>query len=209
MKHTMKKIVSILMIAAMLVLCFAATVSASNASPKGEVSFVGIGDVTIVDKEGTAVEAELPEKVVNVEVPEETPVVKEEVVEKLGGDYSEYKFYGAFAVELTPEAKAVVGDGSIKDTAITVAVAGIDETNTPVIVAFDEATGEYKVVESTVKGTEITFNATVGSETLHYAIVYVPSETSPSTGVATWALVAVLAVAVVGAAFAGKKAFAK
>ena len=205
----MKKILSVLLAAVMLTAGFAMAISAANDSVTGKITFVSYDEKSVVDNDGNPVDVELPEKPVSVKPDEDTPIKAEELIGKLGDEHDEFKFYGAFDVELTPEAKKIVGDGSVKEMEITVTAAGIDASNTPTIVIYDNVTGEYKVVESTVNGNEITFKVDISTETLHYGIIYTGSATSPSTGVPAWAFVAVIVVAAAGAVFAGKKAFAK
>lgn len=205
----MKKLVSFLVLTALVLSSLAICVSA-NGSPVGEIKVVTEAKVNVVDAEGNAV-ANVDTSVALVTVTDTTKTadVAPENMADLGEAYAEYKSYGTISVELSDHGKTVVGEGKLESVEITVNVPGIAAANAPAIYCFDSATQKYEVLECKVNGTEVTFTATNISETVTYGVIYTGAITSPSTGVPTVAFVVLLVVALAGAAFAGKKIFAK
>ncbi len=152
-------------------------------------------------------------------------------------DLKEYKPYGEFRLELTDFGKKTIGENKL-EVEITINVPGITEENKPFVYFYSYTTKSYTYVKSTINGSNITFTSlplthrassiAAGSndalniallsaadvEVLdtadgYYGVAYKGVAKSPSTGVETVAFVAVLVIALAGAAYAGKKVFVK
>ncbi len=163
----------------------------------------------------------------------------DQFVEHFGHAYDDHKFFGSFDLRLTDHGKKVVGDGKLTGIEITITVPGLTAANSPKVFYFDVEHDVYHMIdEIKIEGSTITFKAmpltaadstaAINADALavallnaaaapavsdtdigHYGIIYTGALTSPSTGVPTAAFVAILVVALAGAAFAGKKIFAK
>ncbi len=237
----MKKLLSILVMTALVLSSLALAISATG-SPTGEITKADEAEPTVVDKDGNAVTEIADGEMIKVTDDDEAEHIPEsdEFAETFGEKYADYKAYGAFHVTLTDHGKAIVKDGKLTGIKITITVPGLSAANAPTVYYHDVAHNKYIIVESTVEGNKITFTAlpltgevstasvakavnaltaTVLSATAdhvisdtdigYYGIIYTGAATSPSTGVPTAAFVIVLVVALAGAAFAGKKIFAK
>lgn len=231
----MKKFLSILVVMALVFSTMALAVSATN-SPTGKITYVGETAPVVVDKDGNE-KTDVDTTGVIVELThhdEDKDYVPEadEYKEVFGEKYEDFKFYGSFDLRLTEYGKEVVGDGKLNGIELTINVPGLTAANNPTIFYYDVAHDTYVIIKDiVVNGSEITFEAMpltaannavnavadsvtgefVASDTDigHYGVIYTGSVTSPSTGVPTAAFVAILVVALAGAAFAGKKVFAK
>ncbi len=230
----MKKLVSLLVVVTMLVACFATTAFAAN-SPVGDLTLT---DVAGVEVEGGNLSAKAVEKLAeefDLEVIKDTKVnwiapisTPAGIKEKVG--VADYKlFQGAKLVLSEAGVKILTGETVLKNTAPTVAtisasaaakatvktttvtlnVPGITEANAPKIVSYDPATKAYTPVTTTVAGSNVSATVPVSSDNVAYiAVIYTGAATSPETNVAAWAIGVVAIVALVGAAYAGKKVFA-
>lgn len=139
------------------------------------------------------------------------------------------KLYGFFTVELSSDAEvlkasvnafgvsaqflsdsAATGDVTLKSAKITIDVPGVTKDNSPSIVRYDADNGTFTTVDSTVSGSTLTFNAETNSDGIgYYALAYTATTASPKTNVSTYAFAIIFVIALAGATFAGKKAFAK
>lgn len=242
----MKKILSVLVLAALVVSAFSISVSANN-SPADKITIVDTDwdNASILDGEDNAVEnidfnRALIELTHHDAYADYVPVT-DHFERVFGEKYRDFRSYGSFDIALTNYAKKVLGVGGVlKDVVITISVPGITEKNNPEVFYYDAVEDTYTIIESTINGSEITFKklpltvvadaarsaglnfATLSSETVttgevdvsatgvgYYGIIYMPASTSPETSVPTFAFVAVLVLALVGAAYAGKKVFAR
>ncbi|MEE0968572.1 MAG: hypothetical protein U0M06_04280 [Clostridia bacterium] len=255
----MKKILSLVIAAAMLFAFFAVAVNAGS-SPVGTITKVEEAKVTIVDGEGNKVELPAPGEddgdgeiieVSHIDDAHYVPESFEEIIEEFSemmeseefeeafGDIepSEFKPYGEFKIVLTDYAEKIVGDNQLV-AEVTIHVPGMTAANNPFVYYYEMATGEYRFIPSKIEGSKITFEmmpfsaardiarafrvktlsatpiltsapAAADPSVGYYGIAYTGTITSPDTGVPTALFAAVLVVALAGAAFAGKKVFAK
>ncbi|MBR3967917.1 MAG: hypothetical protein IKJ91_12690 [Clostridia bacterium] len=241
----MKKLVSLLVLTALVLSSMAVCVSA-NGSPKGEITKAVEANPTVVDADGNAVTdidttGGALTKLTHHE--EEAHYVPDEdqFHEHFGHTYDDYKFYGSFDLRLTEHGKKVVGNGKLTGIELTINIPGMTAANNPTVFYFDVEHDIYHIIKNIrVEGSTITFMAMpltaandeaalasldaltvttllTANETVqvsdtdigHYGVIYTGAITSPATGVPTAAFVIVLVVALAGAAFAGKKIFAK
>lgn len=239
----MKKLVSILVLTALVLSTLSLAVSATG-SPVGEITKAVEANPTVVDAEGNEVAdvdatGALTELTHHDEAAEYVPE-EDQFVEHFGHAYDDYKFYGSFDLKLTDHGKKVVGNGKLAGVELTINVPGLTEANNITVFYFDVAHNVYHIIKNIrVEGSTVTFMAMpltaakneaalVSADALtvsllsaadavavsdtdigHYGVLYTGTATSPSTGVPTAAFVIVLVVALAGAAFAGKKIFAK
>lgn len=219
----MKKILSVLVLAALVVCAFSISVSANN-SPADKITIVDTDwdNASILDGEDNAVEnidfnRALIELTHHDAYADYVPAT-DRFESVFGEKYKDFRTYGSFDIALTNYAEKVLGvDGTLKDVAITISVPGIAEKNNPEVFYYDAVKGTYTIVDSTINGSEITFTVlplTVpaddsATDVGYYGIIYMPASTSPETSVPTFAFAAVLVLALVGAAYAGKKVFAR
>ena len=240
----MKKLVSLLVLTALVLSSLAVCVSA-NGSPRGEITKAVEANPTVVDAAGNVVEnidttgGAITELTHHDEAAEYVPD-EDQFVEHFGHAYDDYKFFGSFDLRLTEHGKKVVGDGKLTGIELTINIPGMTAANNPTVFYFDVERDIYHIIENIrVEGSTITFMAmpltaansnaalasldaltvatllTAGAPQVsdtdigHYGVLYTGAITSPATGVPTAAFVIVLVVALAGAAFAGKKIFAK
>ena len=240
----MKKLVSLLVLTALVLSSLAVCVSA-NGSPRGEITKAVEANPTVVDAAGNVVEnidttgGAITELTHHDDVAEYVPD-EDQFVEHFGHEYDDYKFFGSFDLKLTDHGKKVVGDGKLTGIELTINIPGMTAANNPTVFYFDVEHNIYHIIENIrVDGSSITFMAmpltaansnaalasldaltvatllTAGAPQVsdtdigHYGVLYTGAITSPATGVPTAAFVIVLVVALAGAAFAGKKIFAK
>ncbi|MBR4295256.1 MAG: hypothetical protein IKT56_00260 [Clostridia bacterium] len=219
----MKKILSVLVLAALVVSAFSISISANN-SPADKITIVDTDwdNASILDGENNAVEnidfnRALIELTHHDAYADYVPAT-DSFESVFGEKYKDFRTYGSFDIALTNYAEKVLGvDGTLKDVAITISVPGIAEKNNPEVFYYDAVKGTYTIVDSTINGSEITFTVlplTVPSDDSatdvgYYGIIYMPATTSPETSVPMFAFVAVFILAIVGAAYAGKKVFAR
>ncbi len=229
----MKKLVSMLVVLSMLVACLATTAFAAS-SPVGDITLT---DVAAVEVEGGNLSAEALEKLTEEFVLEIIEDLKTDwiapistsagIAEKVG--VADYKLFQAAKLVLSEDGiKILVGEAAlkssapvvatiadtttkatIKTTTVTLNVPGITEANAPKIVSYDPDTKTYTAVTTTVAGSNVSATVPVGSDNAaHIAVIYTGAATSPETNVAAWVIGVVAVVALAGAVFAGKKAFA-
>ena len=213
----MKKFLSILVVMALVFSTMAIAVFATT-SPTGKITYVGEESPVVVDKDGKE-KADVDTSGALVELEhhdDEKDYVPaaEEYVEAFGDKYEGFKLYGSFEFKLTEHGKEQVGDGELKGVSVTVNVPGVEAANNPTVFYYDVENDTYVICETKVNGSELTFeamplSAAEGENIGYYGVIYTGSVTSPSTGVPTVAFVVILVVALAGAAFAGKKVFAK
>ncbi len=239
----MKKLLSLLVLTALVLSTFAFAVSAAN-SPVGEITKAAEANPTVVDASGNAVadvdvSAELTKLTHHDEAADYVPD-EEQFVEHFGHAYDDYKFYGSFDLRLTDHGKKVVGDGKLTGVELTINLPGLTAANNITVFYFDVEHDVYHIIKDIkIEGSTVTFKAmplTAAKETAalavnnaltvsllsandafvasdtdigHYGVLYTGAATSPSTGVPTALFAVVLVVALAGAAFAGKKVFAK
>ena len=212
----MKKLVSLLVLTALVLSSLAVCVSA-NGSPKGEITKAVEANPTVVDAAGNVVEniditgGVLTELTHHAEAADYVPA-EDQFGELFGNAYDGYKFFGSFDLRLTENGKKVVGDGALSGIELTINIPGMTAANNPTVFYFDAANNEYHIIENIkVEGSTITFKAMslTSADIGYYGVLYTGAVTSPATGVPTAAFVIVLVVALAGAAFAGKKIFAK
>ncbi len=240
----MKKIVSLLVLAALVFSALAVCVSA-NGSPAGKITKAVEANPTVVDAEGNAVtDVDASGAIVELSHHDEAAHYvpdEDQFHEHFGHEYDDYKFFGSFDLRLTEHGKKIVGDGKLTGIELTINIPGMTAANNPTVFYFDVEHDIYHIIENIrVEGSNITFmamplttaNSTAALTSLdaltvntllsatnavevsdtdigHYGVIYTGAITSPATGVPTAAFVIVLVVALAGAAFAGKKIFAK
>lgn len=239
----MKKLISILVLTALVLSSLSLAVSA-NGSPTGTISKAVEANPTVVDAQGNAVAdvdttSELTKLTHHDEKAEYVPD-HDQFVSHFGHNYDGYKFFGSFDLRLTDHGKKVVGGGKLTGVELTINVPGLTKENNITVFYFDVEHDVYHIIKNIkVEGSTVTFKAmplTAGTSAAalasvdalsisllnateevtvsdtdigHYGVIYTGTATSPSTGVPTAAFVIVLVVALAGAAFAGKKVFAK
>lgn len=211
----MRKILSILVVMALVFSTMAIAVSATS-SPTGKITYVGEESPVVVDKEGNE-KADVDTSAALVELEhhdDEKDYVPaaEEYKDAFGDKYEGFNFYGSFEFKLTEHGQEQIGEGELKGANVTINVPGVTAANNPTVFYYDAANDTYVVCETTVNGSELTFTAmplSADAGVGYYGVIYTGAITSPSTGVPTAAFVAILVVALAGAAFAGKKVFAK
>ena len=229
----MKKLVSMLVVLSLVAVAFATTAFAAN-SPVGDITLT---DVAGVEVEGGNLSEAALEKLAEefiIEIVEDTktdwvaPIsTTVGIKEKIG--VADYKlFQGAKVVLSDVGVKILTGEtvlknsapvvatiadttakATIKTTTVTINVPGITEANAPKIVSYDPAAKTYTAVTTTVAGSNVSATVPVASDNVAYiAVIYTGTATSPETNVAAWAIGVVAIVALAGAVYAGKKAFA-
>lgn len=255
----MKKLISALIVIAMLVATLALTVSAAQESPEGNIAVsipeAATENAVFVDKEGNEVKLDITafevtkedgtketvdltayisiikvKKVVlaaaaGVDIYVEDEAISaswakklsgsKDIVAAFGDEYKDYKVYTLFQVEFSEEGQDILGDYTLKNIPIQVETEGITNANNATVFHYNAKSDSFAVVDAKVdsKTNNIDMTAEFDADGVgRYGILYVPTSQSPSTAVETYvifALVAVFALAVAGAAVAGKKAFAK
>ncbi|MBQ8207945.1 MAG: hypothetical protein IJZ89_04330 [Clostridia bacterium] len=239
----MKKLVSILVLTALVLSTLSFAVSAAG-SPVGKITSVAEANPAVVDAEGNAVAdvdttGALTKLTHHDEKADYVPD-HDQFVAHFGHAFDGYKFFGSFDLRLTDHGKKVVGNGKLTGVELTINVPGLTEANNITVFYFDVEHDVYHIIKNIkVEGSTVTFKAmplTAGTDVAalasvdalaisllsateevtvsdtdigYYGVIYTGAVTSPSTGVPTAAFVIVLVVALAGAAFAGKKIFAK
>lgn len=237
----MKKFLSILVLAALVLSTLSLAVSAKE-SPDGKVKLVETitDDVVVKNGEGAEIE-EIPEIVIEIEVHEEhhEPFAEVEDFGKAFGEkFADFKNYATFELKLSEETKELLDHGYVvSNVKVVLSVPGLTADNVPTVVYHDNETDKFTVLKTKAEGSKLTFTAlplTVLAESAfaglnlkalaaedveitevsatdkgYYGIIYTDAETSPSTGVNTVVFGLIFVIALAGAAFAGKKVFAK
>ncbi len=205
----MKKLVSLLVVLTMLVACFATTAFAAK-SPVGDITVKEVAGVevegTLSDADAEKVAGEFELKVVTDEWIDPIKTTAG-IADKVGE--SDYKFFQGAKLVLSEEGEAILGDNKVKTATVTLNVPGVTEANAPKVVSYDPETKAYTVVTTTVVGSNVSATVPVAADGVAYvAVIYTGAATSPETNVAAWAIGVVAIVALAGAVYAGKKAFA-
>lgn len=251
----MKKLVSILVLTAMLMTFAVMAVSAANISPEGTVT-VSVPEDTkdsavFVDKDGNEKTVDITKfevtksdgtkevvnlvnyirvvkvkKIValagNVIKAEKEPisadwakkVSSEGALKTIFGDkYDSYKLYQLFQIELIQEGKELIGDFVLKSLKVKVEIEGLANVNAATIFHHDEKSDAFTIVDAAFNDNKADMCAEFDSDGIgRYGIMYAPTATSPSTNVSSYVIfgvVAIFALAVVGAVYTAKKAFSK
>lgn len=242
----MKKVLSVLVIAAVMLSCLALAVSATE-SMTGKISLVSApaSDIVLTNDKKVSADVTNPLEIVPYDANGKiliTAAEKDEVanmkndaakidLSKLAVNTPNAKLYGFFTVELAKNITlvkananafgvsvsflssdspvAAAAPAALKSAKVTVDVPGVTKDNSPAILRYDTASDTFSLVESTVDGSKITFNAEACEDGVGYfTVVYTPTYASPETNVTTYVFAVLFVVALAGAAFAGKKAFA-
>ena len=107
----MKKLVSLLVLTALVLSSLAVCVSA-NGSPRGEITKAVEANPTVVDAAGNVVEnidmtgGAITELTHHDDVAEYVPD-EDQFVEHFGHEYDDYKFFGSFDLKLTDHGKKI------------------------------------------------------------------------------------------------------
>ncbi len=224
----MKKLLSLLVLTAMLLASFAFAATATG-SPVGAITKVTEANPVFTDGTGAVVTPTVTDVLTDLEADNNAAYLPTNIGTALGAAYANHKNFGGFAHSLTEYGKTVVGSGTLV-VDVTINVPGVTAANSPAVYYYNAAANTYTVLSSTVDGSTVTFktmpltgattaaagelsvsllSATDAASVGYYGVVYTGAVTSPSTGVQTTLFIVVLAVALAGAAFAGKKVFAK
>ncbi len=225
----MKKLLSLLIVATMLLSVMALVASAANSS---------VGEITVSDKKFTTPEgSDFTGTVKDPATGEATPIdlTKFEYIDKttgekktvnlyayiiviphafsdtewtsvstitgaLGDTYKDYKGYTAFEVTLSEEGKAILGDTVLESINLILNVPGLDAITNPTTVVFDN--DKYAVdAKANVDGYELKLIVNLGADfSAYYAILNTAAEKSPETGVNSFATIALVALLVVSLA---------
>ena len=241
----MKKVLSVLVIAAVMLSCLALAVSATE-SMTGKISLVSApaSDIVLTNDKKVSADVTNPLEIVPYDANGKvliTADAKDEVtnmkndaakldLSKIAVNTPNAKLYGFFTVELAKNITLVKANATafgasvsflsndvlvsaapaaLKSAKVTVDVPGVTKDNSPAILRYDTASDTFALVESTVDGSKITFNAEACEDGVGYfTVVYTPTYASPETNVTTYVFAVLFVAALAGAAFAGKKAFA-
>lgn len=242
----MKKVLSVLVIVAVMLSSLALAVSATE-SMTGKISLVNapVSDIVLTNDKKVSAEVTKPLEIVPYDVNGKALIpadAKDEVANmkndaakldlaKVAVNTPNAKLYGFFTVELAKNITLVKANANafgvsvsflsndllvatapeavLKSAKVTVDVPGVTKDNAPAILRYDTASDKFTLVESTVDGSKITFNAEACDDGVGYfTVVYTPTYASPETNVTTYVFAVLFVVALAGAAFAGKKAFA-
>ena len=182
----MKKIISVLVLATVILSSLAIAVSATQSE---------VGTITIVDID----------KYEGSNVAKITPVASEsEEWTKAKAPEGLDETYGFFTLTLTDDAKAA----GTKEATVTISVPGLTAANSPVVAVYNAEKNAFVAAENIkVNGSEITFKATFTDGVVKCSVLYNEAATSPETGVPAGIVCGVLVIAVLGAAYTGRKAF--
>lgn len=188
----MKKLVSALLIATMILSSLILAVSA-NLSEQGVITIVNIDGKDAADS--------LTIAKITLVAKDKEEWTKAEVPEAVSNYASTY---GSFKLELSEEAKA----SGKTESKVTISVPGLTAANAPVVLLYNETTKKFEAAKDIkVNGSEVTFNAKFTDGVVKCNVVYKEAATSPATNVPAFAMITVFVVALIGAAYTGKKAF--